>query len=193
MGRPRIHDASQLLDAAGAIAAAEGPAEVSMARVARATGTPSGSVYHRFPGRAALLGELWLRTVLDFQSGFVAALKAGDPVRGCIAAGNHVITWSRAKPDDARVFLRGPREFAAADWSEGLSERIAAARAELDRALATMATRLPELGPEAHERVLLVCVDVPYGQVRRHLGANGTIPPTAETLVEECARATLLR
>ena len=192
MGRPRIHDSAQLLDAAAAIAASEGPAGVSMAGVAKATGTPSGSVYHRFPSRAVLLGELWLRTVLKFQEGFLEALGGEDPVESCVAAGTHVVTWSREHRDGARIFLRGPREFGAAEWPDDLSLRIGGAQQQLDHALATTAGRLPWPAAESLERVMLVCVDVPYSQVRRHLGGDGrTIPPTAELLIEECARAVL--
>ena len=74
MGRPRIHDSDQLLDAAADIAASEGPAALSMAGVAKATGAPSGSVYHLFPTRATLLGELWLRSIRAFQSGYLEEL-----------------------------------------------------------------------------------------------------------------------
>jgi AcrR family transcriptional regulator len=76
MPRPARFDADELLDHAVALTAAEGPAAVTMARVARAAGAPSGSVYYRFPSRAELLAALWLRTVGRFQDGFLEAIEA---------------------------------------------------------------------------------------------------------------------
>ncbi|MCG7527704.1 TetR/AcrR family transcriptional regulator, partial [Streptomyces sp. OfavH-34-F] len=76
MARPPRFSTEQLLDAAVPLAAASGPAGVTMSAVAQATGAPSGSVYHRFPGRDALLAEVWLRTVERFQDGWFAAVDA---------------------------------------------------------------------------------------------------------------------
>ena len=56
MGRPARFAADELLDVALDLAAAGGPEAVTMAGVAEAAGAPSGSVYHRFAGRPALLG-----------------------------------------------------------------------------------------------------------------------------------------
>ena len=57
MPRPAIFTLDELLDAAAALLAADGPSAVTMSAVARAAGAPSGSMYHRFPTRAALCGE----------------------------------------------------------------------------------------------------------------------------------------
>ncbi|HLU76197.1 MAG TPA: SRPBCC family protein [Nonomuraea sp.] len=75
-----------------------GPGAVTMTAVARSAGAPSGSVYHRFPGRPALLAALWLRTVDRFQQGFLAALDTDPPSQAAPAAARHVIEWSRAHP-----------------------------------------------------------------------------------------------
>src|SRR5687768_1799772 len=99
MARPPRFDVKQLLDAAVRLAAAAGPAAVTMSAVATEVGAPSGSVYHRFPGRTALLAEVWLRTVEGFQEGYFEAVEAGVDARraGCSAA-RHVVAWSRAHP-----------------------------------------------------------------------------------------------
>ena len=57
MPRPARFTRDELLDAAAALLAADGPSAVAMSVVARAVGAPSGSMYHRFPTRAALCGE----------------------------------------------------------------------------------------------------------------------------------------
>ena len=48
MPRPAIFTLDELLDAAAALLAADGPSAVTMSAVARAAGAPSGSMYHRF-------------------------------------------------------------------------------------------------------------------------------------------------
>ena len=82
MGRPALHDTQTLLDVARTIAADRGPASVTIAAVSAASGAPSGSLYHRFDDRAALLGQLWLRTTGQFQSGFLAGTGLGARRRG---------------------------------------------------------------------------------------------------------------
>jgi AcrR family transcriptional regulator len=116
MGRPPRHDSDRLLDSAVTLAADAGPQAVTMSAVARTAGAPSGSVYHRFPDRPTLLAALWLRTVLRFQEGFLAALEEDPPLRGAVAAARHVVEWSKAHPPEARVLLYGARDFAEAEW-----------------------------------------------------------------------------
>lgn len=191
MGRPRIHGSDQLLDAAAQIAASDGPASVSMAGVAKATGAPSGSVYHLFPTRASLLGELWLRSIKAFQAGYLAELGGEDPLRSCIDAGTFVVTWSREHQTEARIFLHGSREFGASDWPADLRDRILAVQKDLEDGLNAAAGRLGPADGNELERVLLVCVDIPYALVRRHLSLGQEIPAGIEVLIEECAHATL--
>ena len=112
MGRPAKHDAETLLDAAAAIVADEGPVAVTMVAVARRAGVPSGSLYHRFPSRAALLGALWLRTVRRFKAGWLAALGGDDPL---VTAARHVVAWSRRNRAEALLLLHGASELAQAD------------------------------------------------------------------------------
>ena len=72
----RDFDQAGFLAAARELIAERGPAAVSVdvAELPRR----KGSFYYRFASRDALLGELWLTTVLAFQEGFVAAIEAGD-------------------------------------------------------------------------------------------------------------------
>jgi AcrR family transcriptional regulator len=192
VGRPRLHDTQQLLDAAVALGGQHGPAGITMAGVAKAARAPSGSLYHRFESRDALLGELWLRTVARFQAGFIEALAADPPLEACVGAARHTVGWSRRHRPEARILLRGRREFGAAGWTHELRQRIDAAQEELEAALRDAADRLPGRRGDCLERVLLVAVDIPYAVVRRHLGTpGGEIPAGAETLVEESARAIL--
>jgi len=63
MGRA-FFDNAGFLGAARALACERGPSAVTVDSVAQRLRAPKGSFYHRFPSRDALLGELWLKTVL---------------------------------------------------------------------------------------------------------------------------------
>jgi AcrR family transcriptional regulator len=182
VARPARYTSDDLLDAAVTLLVAEGPAAVAMVAVARAVGAPSGSVYHRFPTRAALCGALWLRTEERFQAGFVAALESGgDDVRRCVAAARYVVAWCREHPGEAQVLLQGPGAFDPEDWPDAIRER----RGELGRRLAEALAGLA-VDPD---RLRAAVIDVPYGVVRRHLVARQTIPESVDEIVEDCAHA----
>jgi AcrR family transcriptional regulator len=190
VGRPALHDTETLLDTALRIAADRGPASVTIASVSAASGAPSGSLYHRFDGRAALLGQLWLRTTGAFQAEFLQALGSTPGIDGCVAAATSVITWCRDHPAEARLLLRGPDDFAAADWPPATRRRATAERRALRAALQERAT---ELGEPTLDRLLLATVDLPLAIVRRHLqaGPRAKLPSDAGTLVAQTARAVL--
>src|SRR5438309_1488296 len=88
MARPKFNG-TEFLDAAMAIAAAQGPAMVTVGAITERLKAPTGSFYHRFVSRDVLLGELWLRTVLEFREGIRVALDAGDALRACL----HTPVW----------------------------------------------------------------------------------------------------
>jgi len=180
MPRPARFDAEHLLDAAVRLVAAGGPAGVTMAAVAREAGAPSGSVYHRFPSRGALLAALWLRTVADFQAGFLAMLRDAEPA----SAARHVVAWSRAYPERARVLLHGMAAFSPDEWPADERQRAA----DADRGVRAA---LRSLGHPSAEQVVVALVDIPYAVVRRHLLAGAPIPVDAERMVEAAARAVL--
>lgn len=192
MARPPRFDTGRLLDAAVRLAAAGGPAAVTMSAVAQAVGAPSGSVYHRFAGRSALLAEVWLRTVEDFQAGYLAALDADpDSRRAARAAARHVVAWSRAHPPEATLLLHGAEEFGRAGWSEEHRERGDRGNQRVYGALGALGEALGVTGPQGQDRIALALIDLPLAVVRRHLRAGRELPPHAEDLAEECT-ATLL-
>ena len=82
-------------------ASAQGPAAVTIASITERLKAPTGSFYHRFASRDALLGELWLQTVLDFQQGVSAALEAGDALRAAL----HTPAWARMHSTARRLLL----------------------------------------------------------------------------------------
>ncbi|RCG23044.1 TetR/AcrR family transcriptional regulator [Streptomyces diacarni] len=197
MARPPRFDTDRLLDAALRLAATAGPCGVTMTAVAREAGAPSGSLYHRFPGRTALLAELWLRTVERFQDGFRRhladqPLPTADAARVAgRAAARHVVAWSRAHPDQAALLGYGPEDFDRAHWSEEHRRRADRGNARVFAEVGALAERLGAHGAEATERLTLALIDLPLSVVRRHLRASGALPGYAESLVEDCAEALL--
>ncbi|MGA5553058.1 TetR/AcrR family transcriptional regulator [Streptomyces lavendulocolor] len=190
MARPSRFDVDQLLDAAVRLAAAGGPPAVTMSAVAQAVGAPSGSVYHRFPGRPALLAEVWLRTVESFQAGYMAVLDAeSDPRRAARAAARHVVAWSRRHPAEATLLFYGAADFGRADWSEGHTRRADEGNERVFASLGALADALGATDARGRERIALALVDLPLTVIRRHLRAGTELPPYAEDLAEECAAA----
>ena len=182
MPRPALFTFDELLDAAAALLAADGPAAVTMSAVARAVRAPSGSMYHRFPTRAALCGELWLRTEERFHTGFTAALSSSaDPQKRCVAAARFTVQWCREHPVEAQVLLTGADALGLTEWPDELAGR----RKRLHRALRRS---LAAVGADP-DRVSAAVIDIPYAVVRRHLIAGQPIPASAEEIVEQCARA----
>ncbi len=84
MGRKSSFEKEAVYAAVGAEVAEKG--RFTLQTLSAATGMSTGSVYHRFESREALLAETWLHAVQLFQSGFLAALRSGGPDAGAEAA-----------------------------------------------------------------------------------------------------------
>jgi AcrR family transcriptional regulator len=182
MPRPALFTLDELLDAAAALLAADGPSAVTMSAVARAARAPSGSMYHRFPTRAALCGELWIRTEERFHAGLRAALTtSADPQDRCVAAARFTVQWCRDHPVESQVLLTGAEALGAADWPDELAIRRSRLHRALRRTLAGMSA--------GADRVNAAVIDIPYAVVRRHLIARHAVPASADAIVEQCARA----
>lgn len=192
MARPARYDAPALLDAAVRLAADGGPGAVTMAAVAKSVGAPSGSVYHRFADRPALLSQLWLRTLAHFQEGFLGALEqAAEPRTAALDAARHTVRWTREHPAQARVLRYGARDFEQARWPQEAVRALETANARVFGAVHTLAERLGATGPVDIERVVVAVVDVPYALVQRHLREDSPVPAHVLETVEQCTSALL--
>lgn len=173
--------------AAQAIAAARGPAAVTIASVAARLKAPTGSFYHRFTSRNVLLGELWLRTVIDFQEGISAALDAGDGLQAAL----HTPAWVRAHFDNARLLLMyDRRDFVQGEWPEELRERVA----EMTQRMAAGSRRQARVifGADGREEVRLaqfLIAEVPVAAVRQHLVRREPPPPLVDRVIRATYRA----
>jgi AcrR family transcriptional regulator len=180
MGRP-IYDHAGFIEAARALASAHGPAAVTVDSVAQHLKAPKGSFYHRFASRDALLGELWLQTVLAYQEGFVAAIEAGDG----LAAALHIPRWSRANLDDARLLLLYSRhDFVQGDFPTPLRRGVRAQAERFESCLARFARDVfGRTGPAQLKRATFVLAEVPIAAVKGYLERREAPPPLVDELI----------
>jgi AcrR family transcriptional regulator len=175
------------LTAAQAIAAAEGPAAVTIASISARLGAPTGSFYHRFASRNVVLGELWRGKVLDFREGISAALDAGDGLRAAL----HTPAWVRAHPDNARLLLMYDRkDFVQGEWPEELRERVAEMTQRMEAGSLRQARVI--FGEDGREEVRLaqfLISEVPVAAVRQHLVRREAPPPLVDRLIRTTYRA----
>ncbi|MBD0275194.1 MAG: TetR family transcriptional regulator [Acetobacteraceae bacterium] len=186
MGRSKFSNAD-FLAAAVAIAAAHGPAAVTVAAVAERLRAPTGSFYHRFSSRSVLLGALWIQTVLDFRRGIAEALDRGDG----LGAALHTPAWVRAHPDEARLLLLHDRQdFLAGDWPEELREQAAGLEERGKIGTARFARLLFGAdGPDDVRRAQFVIAQVPVAAVRQHIARREPPPPIVDELIRATYRA----
>lgn len=186
MGRARFTE-SDFLAAAQAIAAEHGPSAVTVASVGERLRAPTGSFYHRFASRNALLGALWLRTVLNFQRGVTEAIDAGDGLQAAL----HTPAWVREHLDEGRLLLLYHRDdFVQGEWPEELRERVTA----MHERMRTGAKRYARLvfghdGPEEVQRGLFLLAQMPVAAVRQHLLRREPPPPLVDRLIRVTYRA----
>jgi AcrR family transcriptional regulator len=173
---------TDFLAAAHAIAVEHGPAAATVASISERLKAPTGSFYHRFASREVLLGNLWLKTVLDFQQGVTAALDAEDG----LAAALHTPRWSREHLDQARLLLVFDREdFVAGEWPKELQERVA----EMTRQMKNAAPRRAHAvfgrdGDEERRLARFLISEVPVAAVRDHLKRGETPPPIVDSMIK---------
>src|ERR1700759_1169504 len=107
MAPPRKHKTDVILDAARALVLDGGPRAASVAAIAKASGAPAGTLYHRFGNRDGIVTAAWLRALERFQSRARAAGPdpAGDPVQAAVAMAVAAIDFARELPQDARLLL----------------------------------------------------------------------------------------
>ena len=175
------------LAAALAIAAEQGPSAVTVGSISERLQSPTGSFYHRFASRDVLLGELWLRTVLEFQQGVRAAIDAGDGLRAAL----HTPAWVREHLDKARLLLLYHRDdFVHGEWPEQLREGAAA----LTQGVQTGSARYARLvfgraGAEERRLAQFLLSEVPLAAVRQHLLRHEPPPPLVDDLIRLTYRA----
>jgi AcrR family transcriptional regulator len=188
MPRPPLHDTDTMLDAARELVLGQGARAATVEAIARSSGAPSGTIYHRFGSRDEMIARLWIRGVQRSQESFLAAIDGLEPRAGGLAGGLSIIDFCAREPADAQLLVafrhdelvRNAPTGALAEELEQLNQPVERAVVDLARGLYGRASRA------ALDRVLLAVFDLPYGAVRRHLIAGKPLPPG---LRDDLARA----
>ena len=178
MAPPRKHDTERILDAARTLVLRDGPRAASVAAIARESGAPVGTLYHRFTSRDGVLAAAWLRALERFQRRALTAAEHPDPLEAAAAMASSQVSFARAQPEDARLLLTLRRDdLLDADPDHAFRARLDKINAPLESALdsLTKALRAPA-DARAVELVTLAVVDLPNAAIRRHL-RNGGMPP----------------
>jgi AcrR family transcriptional regulator len=180
MGHPKFSQ-EDFFAAALSIIDERGLPAVTVASISARLKSPTGSFYHRFASRDVLLGELWLRAVLDFQAGVGKALDAGDG----LAAALHTPAWARKHLDKARLLLLYDRsDFVQGDWPEELRGRVA----EMTRRMEAGSRRRARVifgkdGREEQRLAQFLISELPVAVVRQHLTRGEKPPPLVDQLI----------
>ncbi|MCV7285201.1 TetR family transcriptional regulator [Mycolicibacterium wolinskyi] len=169
MAPPRKHETDVILDAARALVLADGPRAASVAAIAKVSGAPAGTLYHRFGNRNGILTAAWLRSLERFQSRAMAG--ASEPaLESAVSMAVAAVRFARDVPDDARLLLTiRPADLLDGEPDADFQARLAAMNAPLIERLRELARGIyGDDGPRTMDAMARAVVDLPYAVVRRH-------------------------
>lgn len=170
MGRPRLHSPDAVLDVAELLAAEGGAAAVTIRAVAERSGASTGSIYHAFASREAILAATWLRAARRFlalqRTAVDEALAAGGsdaPVAATVAAALTLRDLGREHPATARLLTTQRREaLLTADVPADLADALRGLDGELLTLLRDLARALWDRADRVAVETVAVCVvDLP--------------------------------
>ncbi|MGB9221794.1 TetR family transcriptional regulator [Mycobacterium sp.] len=191
MAPPRKHQTDVILDATRALVLAQGPRAASVAAIAKASGAPAGTLYHRFGNRDGVVIAAWLRALDRFQSRALAA-EAASALDAATAMAVAAISFAREMPDDARLLLTiRPADLLDGQPDAEFRKTLAAMNAPLSERVGELAEQLyGNSDRRAVDAVHRAIADLPYAVVRRHAYDN-PMPDWLESDVAAAAGALL--
>jgi AcrR family transcriptional regulator len=195
MAPPRKHETDVILDAARALVLAGGPRAASVAAIAKSSGAPAGTLYHRFGNRDGILTAAWLRALERFQSRAMAASEtdtADTAQDTAVAMAVAAISFARELPEDARLLLTiRPADLLDDEPDVRFEETVAAMNAPLQRRVGDLARKLyGRRDSRSVDAVARAVADLPYAVVRRH-AHDEPMPSWLEADVAMSVRAVL--
>lgn len=191
MAPPRKHPTDVILDAARALVLGGGPRAASVAAIAKASGAPPGTLYHRFGNRDGILAAAWLRALGRFQARALA-VECDAPERTAVAMAVAAIGFARDLPQDARLLLTiRPSDLLDGEPDTVFRETVAAMNAPLNERIRVLARNLYGASdPRSVDAVARAVADLPYAVVRRH-AHDEPMPSWLEADVAASVRAVL--
>lgn len=191
MAPPRKHETDVILDAARSLVLNGGPRAASVAAIAKSSGAPAGTLYHRFGNRDGILAAAWLRALQRFQAGAMT-VESDLPREAAVAMAVSAISFARAQPEDARLLLTiRPRDLFDEVPDAEFQQTVAAMNAPLLERVADLARKLYGRRDSRNvDAVLRAVSDLPYAVVRRH-AHDDPMPSWLEADVAATVRAML--
>ncbi|OBA63926.1 TetR family transcriptional regulator [Mycobacterium sp. 1100029.7] len=191
MAPPRKHETEVILDSARLLVLEGGPRAASVAAIAKSSGAPAGTLYHRFGNRDGILAAAWLRALERFQSRAMAA-DADTPRETAVAMAVAAISFAREQPQDARLLLTiRPGDLLDEEPDAHFQETVAAMNAPLTERLGALARKLyGRRDSRSVDAVARAVADLPYAVVRRH-AHDDPMPSWLEDDVAATVRAML--
>ena len=191
MAPPRKHETDVILDATRALALTEGPRAASVGAIAKASGAPVGTLYHRFGNRNGILTAAWLRALERFQARAMAA-DADTALESAVAMAVAAVGFMRVQPDDARLLLSiRPADLLDGEPDPAFQQTLAAMNAPLVERVEAIARELyGSSDPRCVDAVNRAIADLPYAVVRRHAN-DDPVPAWLEDDVAAATRALL--
>jgi AcrR family transcriptional regulator len=198
MAPPRKHETDVILDAARALVLEGGPRAASVAAIAKSSGAPAGTLYHRFGNRDGILTAAWLRALERFQSRAMAASEteetntADTAAETAVAMAVAAISFAREIPQDARLLLTiRPNDLLDDEPDAQFQETVAAMNAPLTERVGLLARKLyGRKDSRSVDAVARAVADLPYAVVRRH-ARDEPMPSWLEADVAVSVRAML--
>ncbi|HEY4251646.1 MAG TPA: helix-turn-helix domain-containing protein [Roseomonas sp.] len=173
------------IEAAMALVADGGPGAATMQAIARRVGAPTGSIYHRFESRAAVLGVAWNTAYATFIEAVAPLLRQGRACEAALA----ILPWCRENERRARflllhepvaLFEDTPPPAPLRQALEALEDAFDAAFRACVAAHGDGLTREEDLA-----RARFLIFDAPIAILRPHLTRGGPLPPFAERMIAE--------
>jgi AcrR family transcriptional regulator len=182
--------ADAFVEATLALVAEGGPSAASMAAIARKVGAPTGSIYHRFESRIAILATAWLECHESFAEAVTPPLLDGQGLKAALS----VTGWARLQRRRARFLLLNEIETLLDDpVPEPLQHRVQQQQAALDGAFDRYLEKQSPAGltpnPEAAARAKFLVFDGPIALLRPHLLADAHPPLFLDEMITDMHRS----
>ncbi|HWK86372.1 MAG TPA: TetR/AcrR family transcriptional regulator [Xanthobacteraceae bacterium] len=188
MGRPARFTDRDLIAAATRVAARLGPAQTTLALIAKEAGAPVGSVYHRYPSKGALLAEAWIESAAAFGLRFRAVLAQAKTLEDALQAALVTPQFARDNHAGGVILFTHRRDDFLDDAPEESRNRAAQQTSEVLQSIADAAKRLLSTDPRGRDKLTLALIGLPYGAVRMFL--PHVVPPKEiDGLIRASSRA----
>lgn len=185
MVRTALFSENDFIDAAMALVAEGGPAAATMQAIARRVGAPTGSIYHRFESRAAVLGTAWNSAYASFVGTLAPLLHEGRPREAALA----ILPWTRENGHRARFLLLNEPVtlFEDSPPPAPLRERLEVLESEFDAAFQDCVAACGDgtVSDEQLARAKFLIFDAPIAILRPHLSRGAPLPPFAEGMIAD--------